>query len=492
MSGLFTNTGALTTSGTLQNGLTNTGTVNAAGIVNGAIANNAGIFSVTGALSSNSTFTNAAGATLAVGASTYTLQGLLTNSGAVTVANGATLDATASGVTNNAGGTITVAAGGTVKDDLNNAGVVTNAGAYFANVASNTGTINNSGTWTGTIANAGTFNNNTGATLSGLLTNTAGTTMNDGALNGGANVSGGTFAGSGTVTNLTVSGGTFAPGNGTPGTFMTVTGNLAFQSGAMYLVALNPTTASLAKVGGTAQLNGTAAALYLAGNYVSKKYTILTAAGGVSGTFGSLVNTNVPTNFTSTLSYDANNAYINLTLNFVPNPAPNFGPGLNVNQQNVANTLLNFFNTTGGIPLALGALTPTGLSLASGELGTGIIQSAIKADDMFLNLLLDPTVAGRTGGFASGPALRSSQPTTRKRWPMPRSARLHRPSATPMPWRPKRPISRRSRSTAGAYGARPMAAPPPSTAMRSSARTTPPPAPMAWSAARTTRSRPTP
>jgi fibronectin-binding autotransporter adhesin len=408
--------------GTINGSLTNGATVNASGAVNGAIANDAGIFNVTGALASNSTFTNAAPATLAISAAgAYTLQGLLTNSGAITVASGGQLIATVGGITNNAGGTITVAAGGTVKDDLNNAGAVTNGGAYFANVATNsgsvtnsgvwtgnvvssTGTINNSGTWTGTIANAGTFNNNAGATVSGLLTNTAGTTTNNGTLNGGANVSGGTFSGSGTVTNLSISGGTFAPGNGTPGTFMTVTGNLAFQSGAMYLVALNPTTASLAKVGGTASLNGTAAAVYLAGNYVSKKYTILTATGGVNGTFGSLVNTNVPTNFTSTLSYDANNAYINLTLNFVPNPAPNFGSGLNVNQQNVANALVNFFNATGGIPLALGALTPTGLSLASGELGTGIIQTAIKADDMFLNLLLDPTVAGRAGGFSSGPA----------------------------------------------------------------------------------------
>jgi uncharacterized protein with beta-barrel porin domain len=402
VSGLFTNTGTLTTIGALQGGLTNSGTVNAAGVINGVIANNAGVFNVTGTLTSNSTFTNAAGATLAVNASTYTLQGLLANSGVVTVANGATLDAATGGITNNAGGTIAVAAGGTVRDDLNNAGAVTNNGAYVANVATNTGNITNNGVWTGTVSNAGTFNNNAGGTLSGLLTNTAGTTTNNGALNGGANVSGGTFAGSGTVTNLNVSGGTFAPGNGTPGTFMTVSGNLAFQSGAMYLVALNPTTASLAKVGGTASLNGTAAALYVAGNYVSKKYTILTATGGVSGTFGSLVNTNAPTNFTSTLSYDANNAYIDLTLNL--NPAPNFGPGLNINQQNVANTLVNFFNTTGGIPLALGALTPTGLTQASGELGTGIIQSAIKADDMFLNLLLDPTVAGRAGGLPSGPA----------------------------------------------------------------------------------------
>ena len=34
-------------------------------------------------------------------------------------------------------------------------------------------------------------------------------------------------------------------------------------------------------------------------------------------------------------------------------------------------------------------------------LGTGVIQSSIKADDLFLNLLLDPMVAGRAGGFAA-------------------------------------------------------------------------------------------
>jgi hypothetical protein len=38
--------------------------------------------------------------------------------------------------------------------------------------------------------------------------------------------------------------------------------------------------------------------------------------------------------------------------------------------------------------------------MASGELGTGIIQSSINADGQFLNLMLDPTVAGRDGGFA--------------------------------------------------------------------------------------------
>ncbi|HEV7407128.1 MAG TPA: autotransporter-associated beta strand repeat-containing protein [Bradyrhizobium sp.] len=440
VTGSLTNTGTANNSGTITNGLTNTATVNAnGGAINGAVANNAGgTFNVGGTVTSDNTFTNAANAVLAIGGSgAYTLQGLLTNSGAVTVASGGQLIATVGGIANNAGGSITVALGGTVKDDLNNAGAITNNGAYAANVttnsgpgsiinaaswtgnvlsnsafiannggwtgnvALNTGIINNNVTWTGTVSNAGNFNNNAGATVSGLLTNTAGATLNNGALNGGASVSGGIFAGSGTVTNLSVSGGIFAPGNGTPGSSMTVTGNLAFQSGAMYLVALNPTTASLAKVGGTASLNGTAAAFYLAGNYISKKYTILTATGGVNGTFGSLVNTNVPANFTSSLSYDANNAYISLTLNFVPNPTPNFGGGLNINQQNVANTLVNFFNSTGGIPAVFGALTPGGLTQASGELATRTQQTSFDAMNLFLGLLTDPFVAGRGDGAAS-------------------------------------------------------------------------------------------
>jgi autotransporter-associated beta strand protein len=383
-------------------------------------------------------FTNATGSKLTVNAATYSIDQLLTNAGAIVVNSGGTLNATLGGVTNTATGSITVALGGTVNDDLNNAGVVTNSGSYVANVATNTGagnitntttgnwtgnvlsnaaiisnsglwngnatngaggTLTNSGTWTGTVANAGIFNNNAGGTVSGLLTNTAGTTTNNGALNGGATVSGGAFTGSGSVTNLTVSGGTFAPGTGTPGSSMTVTGNLVLQSAATYLVQVSPASASFAAVGGTANIAGTAAAVYVAGNYVAKTYTIMTAAGGVNGTFNTLVNTNLSPNVSASLSYDANDVFLNLKLNFVPPPG-----GLNINQQNVANAVVGFFNSNGGIPLVFSGLTPAGLTQASGELGTGVIQSSIKANDMFLNLLLDPAVAGRAGGFASGPA----------------------------------------------------------------------------------------
>ena len=51
------------------------------------------------------------------------------------------------------------------------------------------------------------------------------------------------------------------------------------QSGAIYLVQLNPSTASFANVTGTATLGGaTVNAVFAAGSYVAKQYTILTAA----------------------------------------------------------------------------------------------------------------------------------------------------------------------------------------------------------------------
>src|ERR1019366_3587314 len=194
-------------------------------------------------------------------------------------------------------------------------------------------------TITGAVNNAATFNNNANGTVSGLLTNTAGTTTNGGQLNNGASVSGGlvtnnnlisgtvgitgtgsvvnnltitgavnmtagTLSGTGSTQNLAVNGGTFAPGNGTPGSSMTVATSLTFQAAATYMVQVNPTTASLANVTGTATLNGaTVSANFAAGSYISKQYAILTATGGVSGTFNStVVNTNLPATFHTSLS----------------------------------------------------------------------------------------------------------------------------------------------------------------------------------------------
>src|SRR6202051_3691708 len=105
------------------------------------------------------------------------------------------------------------------------------------------------------------------------------------------------------------------------------------------MVEVSPANADRTNVTGTATLGGaTVNASFAAGTYVTKQYTIVNATGGVIGTFNGPVNTNLPGGFKSSLSYDGNNAYLNLVLNLTPlNPTPNFGNGLNVNQQNVAN-----------------------------------------------------------------------------------------------------------------------------------------------------------
>ena len=138
---------------------------------------------------------------------------------------------------------------------------------------------------------------------------------------------------------------------------------------------------------------------------------------------------------------------------------------ITVNQQNVANTLTNFFNTTGSIPAAFAALSPAALTTASGELGTGIIQSAINADGQFLNLMLDPTVVGRSGGFTKAGQRRAFRRERRCGRLCHRCARPTRASARPMRWRPRRRCCPRSRSTAGASGRPAMAARPESAAM---------------------------
>jgi autotransporter-associated beta strand protein len=207
---------------------------------------------------------------------------------------------------------------------------------------------------------------------------------------------GGALTGSGTVGNTTVNGGgLFAPGNGTAASSIAVAGNLAFQSGALYLVLLNQTTASFANVTGTATLGGANVDAVFAGGSVVKQYTILSAAGGVSGSFGSL-NTNLPGNVQTALSYDANHAYLNLNLNFAASG------GLGGNQQAVGSALNNFFNSNGSVPLVYATLTPGGLAQASGETATGSQQATFNAMTQFMGIITDPLIDGR--GSVAGPA----------------------------------------------------------------------------------------
>jgi uncharacterized protein with beta-barrel porin domain len=304
----------------------------------------------------------------------------------LTLGPGSVINGTAQGT-----GADTFQLGGTGTDSFN--------ASLFATQYSGYATFNKIGasTWTLTGSNATAMP----WTISG------GTLVVDGTLaNSTMTVSaGGTLAGSGIIGNTVITGGTLAPGSAGGNVFgpLSVLGNLSFTAASTYMIQVSPANAGRTNVTGTATLGGaTVSALFAAGSYVSRQYTILNATGNVAGTFSSLVNTNLPANFTSSLSYDAKDAYLNLALNYAPSSSPNFGGGLNANQHQVANALTNFFNATGGIPLVFGTLNPGGLTQASGEVATGSQQTTFDAMNQFMGLLTDPFIAGRSDGATGG------------------------------------------------------------------------------------------
>ncbi|MGA8495333.1 MAG: autotransporter outer membrane beta-barrel domain-containing protein, partial [Xanthobacteraceae bacterium] len=217
------------------------------------------------------------------------------------------------------------------------------------------------------------------------------------------NVNGGTLAGTGTLADLNVNaGGTLQPGT-TPGTAMKITGNLAFQSGALYVVTLNGTTSTLAKVSGTASLAGGVQALLLPG-VTSQTYTILHSGGLGGTTFDSLT---VAPGFTGKLTYTPTDVLLGLNANL---GGAGSGGGLNINQQNVADALNNFFNAGGALPAGfLPVFNLTGVNLQnaltqlSGEANVDGQAVTFQQMTQFLSLMLDPFVAGRNGiGGGSG------------------------------------------------------------------------------------------
>ena len=133
---------------------------------------------------------------------------------------------------------------------------------------------------------------------------------------------GGTLAGHGTVSGSVTNGGTVAPG-GTIGT-LTVTGNYTQGAGDALAIEANPTMASELVIAGSASLAGTLALTFDAGAYLAgTQYTVLTAAGGVSGTFGTLTQGGVSIGLlTPELSYQANAVEVMLEPGACSGPDP--------------------------------------------------------------------------------------------------------------------------------------------------------------------------
>ncbi|MDB5579322.1 MAG: outer rane autotransporter barrel domain protein, partial [Bradyrhizobium sp.] len=393
-------TGTTTISaGTLQ--IANGGSIDSTAIVDNATLaiNRSAGFTLNATVSGTGGFNQ-------IGSGTTTLNAATTYSGATNITAGV-LRAGAANVFSSSSA-FNVGASGTLNLFTFNQGIGSLAGSGAVTLTTatlTTGSDNTSTTYSGSIAGTGgVTKTGTGNFIyTGTSTYTGATTVDRGTLSINGSIasssgvtvnSGGVLGGTGTLPGTTINaGGALAPGNSI-GT-VTVNGNLTFNTGAAYNVEVSPSTSDRTNVTGNATLNGAAVnASFASGTYIAKQYTILNAA-SISGTFGTLTNTSLPANFLASLSYDTNNAYLDLVLGL-----PNFGTGLSGNQQNVGNSLINYFNANGGIPAVYGTLTQGGLTQASGEPGASVSTAGFAAMGQFIGAMMDGS--GGDGGGAGG------------------------------------------------------------------------------------------
>ncbi len=348
------------------------------------------------------------------------------NNGAILLGGAANGFSAASTTTINGGGTVDLGGFAQTINNIALAGGLLSNGSLTGSVTSTGGTIAGIGGAMHLTANGGS------TTITGTNTYAGPTIVNGGLLSVNGSIvsdttvnAGGTLGGNGTVGNTTINGGALAPGNSIG--LLTVQGSLIFTAAANYMVQVSPVSADRTNVTGVATLGGaTVNASFAPGTYVAKQYTILNAGSGVQGRFSSLVNTDLPSGFNASLSYDTKDAYLDLALNLVPLP----GMGLNANQRNVANAIVNSFNSTGGIPIVFGGLTPAGLTQLSGESASGSQQTTFNAMNQFMGVMTDPFVAGRgytvsAGGTAAGYADEKALAYAQKRPPSDALAAIH-------------------------------------------------------------------
>ncbi|MDH0090327.1 autotransporter domain-containing protein [Achromobacter mucicolens] len=124
----------------------------------------------------------------------------------------------------------------------------------------------------------------------------------------------GTLKGHGTIAGSLLNQGIVMPG-GSVGT-LSVRGNYTQASNATLSIEVNPLESSLLRVGGTATLAGGLSIVYAPGTYTARRYTLLSAANGVNGTFANVTSTTSAGAELSTLqpsvSYGANEVGLQL------------------------------------------------------------------------------------------------------------------------------------------------------------------------------------
>jgi autotransporter-associated beta strand protein len=249
----------------------------------------------------------------------------------------------------------------------------------FASGLGGTGGLNKQGAGLLNLAAANTY---TGGTVV-----TAGTLAVNGSVVGNVAVgAAGTLGGNGTIGGSVATVGTVAPGNSI-GT-LAVSGNFAQQGGVYQVEANAQGQADRINVGGTAAIQGNSTVQVLAqpGNYgLSTTYTILRATGGVAGTYSG-----VSSNFaflTPSLSYDANDVFLTLTLNSF-----DFG-GRTYNQRQVGRTLdQTIGSASGDYATVLGAIIglstangPQTLDMISGQQYAGFQNAMVQGAQLFMS-----------------------------------------------------------------------------------------------------------
>jgi autotransporter-associated beta strand protein len=249
-------------------------------------------------------------------------------------------------------------------------------------------------------------------TLSGVNTFTGGTTVNGGALMvtgslaSGVTVNdGGLLGGGGTVGGATInSGGTIQPGPGFSA--LNVMGTYTQNAGSTYAVVVNPAGQSnLINVNGSALLNGgTVSAHFAPGEYANNtRFTILSATGGVSGTFSGL-GTNNFAFLSPSLVYDPNNVFLNLTFN-------GFESGAHTPDEHAVARALDVVahTATGDLGVVIGDLEElsategaAALDAISGQPYADLATVRIQVARAFMNTISAQTAASRSSlGAAS-------------------------------------------------------------------------------------------
>ena len=351
---------------------------------------------------------------------TSSLQGNILNSAVVAFEQGT--NGTYAGAMSGSGTLTKNGAGALVLTGTNSygGGTTVNAGTLIGNSTSLQGSILNNaalvfdqasaGTYAGNITGSGSLTKSGAGVLS--LTGTSvvggGTTVSGGvlAVNGSltSNVTvttGGALGGSGQLIGaLAVNGGTLAPGNSI-GT-LNVTGTFR-QTGGVYQVEANSQGQSDKIVAtGTATIGGGATVQVLAAQGAYQRnttYTILTATGGLTGTYGG-VSSNLAF-LTPSLSYDANNVYLLLA-----QTASAFASGAQTANQYAVGTALDIASpgATGDFGTVLTALAglstaqgPAALDAISGQPYTGFGTVNVLAARSFLNTVGQQTANARAG-----------------------------------------------------------------------------------------------